>query len=113
MPYMKKTNLTFKTLAKRMGFTFKCTCHSTTIDNFAICKCQDTCYCTQFQDILVHGVAHYLQTKDTKIIVSAFQQDENSTLPSTSSTLTMLDCADFIHRLNQKLDAFSDIKTND
>lgn len=113
MPYMKKTNLTFKILAKRMGFNFKCTCKSVTVDQFDICQCESMCYCTQFQYTLVQGVTHYLKTKDSKIIISAFQQDEKSTIPSTASTLTMLDCADFIHRLNQKLDSFSDIRTND
>jgi hypothetical protein len=93
---IKKTKLTFEEFSKLLDFVW--TCSHCGVDEYCECakNSPNGCYCHDLHTNLMAAVTHYILREDLSLIIAVFQELEYS-------GFTMLDCADFIHRLNDKL----------
>lgn len=106
MSYEQKTKLTFHKLSEILGFRFKCNCAIGTTGT-TICSCTTPCYCQRIQSGLLTGVSKLLKDNDASHMLLVFKELQANNAKSDSAQLTMLECASFIHRVNEKREQLS------
>lgn len=103
---LRTTPITFKELSHAIGFHITCNCH---VENaLGRCECFELpCYCRELQRLLTEGVIEYFTQEQSGKIIAAFKDMEAHGQKNNLTSVTMLDCADFIHRLNTRKDRFT------
>lgn len=94
----QETTTLYNKLTEVIGLSYSCTCDRQT----PICACTGTCYCSIIKRLTVNAISDIILKDDVAASITLVQD-------LTYSGATMLDCADFIHRVREKEDTLRGI----